>query len=71
MSAYGTPVTWRKSSFSQNGDCIELACGNKQVFVRDSKDVNRRTLSFRLADWTAFVARVKSSRHPWHLVSDL
>ena len=37
MSAFGTPANWRKSSFSQNGDCIEVAYTETKVFVRDSK----------------------------------
>lgn len=69
MSTYGTPVTWRKSSFSQNGDCVELACDTTRIFVRDSKDPNEHTLSFRPADWAAFILRVKSAGHSMYWAS--
>ena len=62
MSTNETPVTWRKSSFSQNGDCVEMAHGETCVFVRDSKDPRRHILNFRPADWISFIARVKSSK---------
>lgn len=64
MSTDETPVTWRKSSYSQNGDCMELADGGTHVFVRDSKDPCGRTLNFRSADWATFIAYIKAAKHP-------
>jgi hypothetical protein len=61
MSTDETPVTWRKSSYSQNGDCIELAPSEIGVFVRDSKDTFGHTLHYRRTDWAVFIARIKSA----------
>jgi hypothetical protein len=60
MVTHEAPVIWRKSSFSQNGDCVEVAYGRTQVLVRDSKDPHGQTLMVTHADWAAFIARAKS-----------
>ncbi|MFF4529685.1 DUF397 domain-containing protein [Streptomyces sp. NPDC001407] len=62
MIASQLPVTWRKSSYSTNGgDCIEIGEGLADVIaVRDSKDADGRALTFELAAWADFVARVKA-----------
>jgi hypothetical protein len=61
MSAHETPVTWRKSSFSQGGDCVELAYSSNLILVRDSKDPFGPTLSFTVAEWASFIAEIKSA----------
>jgi hypothetical protein len=60
MSADETPVTWRRSSFSQGGDCVEIAHISTQVFVRDSKNPHGNMLTFTLAEWSAFIEDVKT-----------
>jgi hypothetical protein len=70
MSTNETPVTWRKSSFSQNGNCIELASDKKSIFVRDSKDHSGNILGFRPTDWSIFIARIKSAEHSSPLMSE-
>jgi hypothetical protein len=60
MSADETPVTWRRSSFSQGGDCVEIAHISTQVFVRDSKNPNGHRLAFTLVEWSAFMEDVKT-----------
>lgn len=60
MSAFGTPANWRKSSFSQNGDCIEVAYTKTKVFVRDSKGHPGAVLKFGCFEWKLFIAAVKS-----------
>jgi hypothetical protein len=62
MSTDETPVTWRKSSYSQNGDCVELFFNETSVVVRDSKDSLEHTLHFRLTNWAAFIERIKSAK---------
>ena len=59
MSARGEPLTWRKSSFSMNGDCVELALEKEFVHIRDSKDAARLELRFTRAKWLSFVAALK------------
>ncbi len=60
MITHETPVTWRKSSFSQGGDCVELAYIRNRILVRDSKDPFGPILDFMPADWVAFIAQVRS-----------
>jgi hypothetical protein len=61
MSEFGTPVNWRKSSFSQNGDCTEVACNEITVLVRDSKGRPGTVLKFGYLEWKLFVAETKSA----------
>ena len=62
MSAHEKPLRWRKSSFSQNGDCVEWALGKECVYVRDSKNAANTTLKFTYSEWLAFMAAVKTGR---------
>jgi Domain of unknown function (DUF397) len=59
MSAHDKPLRWRKSSFSQNGDCVEWAVYKECVHVRDSKSVSWDALKFTRTGWLAFIAAVK------------
>ena len=38
--------TWRKSSFSQNGDCVEVMPEDGKLLVRDSKNPGDSALAF-------------------------
>ncbi|MBP2339562.1 hypothetical protein JOF41_005740 [Saccharothrix coeruleofusca] len=50
-----TPMTWRKSSRSQNqGACVECAVTTTRVGVRDSKNPTP-TLDFPRSTWTDFL----------------
>jgi hypothetical protein len=60
MSTFGVPVSWRKSSFSQNGDCVEVACAGTSIFVRDSEPHSDAVLEFGTLDWKRFIATVRS-----------
>jgi predicted secreted Zn-dependent protease len=60
VSERKTPSTWRKSSFSQGGDCVEWSCSESLVCVRTSKDPEGRVLTFTHHEWRAFIAGVKS-----------
>ncbi|MEU6853641.1 DUF397 domain-containing protein [Actinacidiphila alni] len=56
-------VVWRKSSYSNanGGDCVEVGSGlTGMVPVRDSKDPEGPSLTFRADAWSAFVAEVKA-----------
>lgn len=53
-------VTWRKSSRSGDGaNCVEIAHAGSSYWVRDSKNPEGPKLSFRPAEWQAFVDGVK------------
>ena len=55
-----TEATWRKSSFSGESGCLELAETAAGVWVRDSKDREGPVLAFTRAEWTAFLAGVRN-----------
>ncbi|MEW2517705.1 DUF397 domain-containing protein [Actinacidiphila alni] len=60
-----TEPRWYKSSFSDNGgSCVEVAANlattRGVVPVRDSKDPEGPSLTFRADAWSAFVAEVKA-----------
>ena len=52
-------LTWRKSSFTDTGECVELAWPDGEAAMRDSKNTEP-TLVFDRARVAAFVVRVKS-----------
>jgi hypothetical protein len=52
-------LTWRKSTFSQVSECVEVAIGNDAVRVRDTKDRAGGALTFTLPEWRAFLAGVR------------
>jgi hypothetical protein len=52
-------VTWRKSSRSQQGNCLQVRLRSGHVQVRDSKDPHGAVLSFTPDEWEAFVAGVR------------
>ena len=58
-----TLASWRKSSHSNNGEggCVEVSDHYlTSVPVRDSKVPHGPALVFLAADWSAFVAAIKS-----------
>ncbi|MFJ4792883.1 DUF397 domain-containing protein [Kitasatospora purpeofusca] len=57
-----TPVSWRKSSYSDNGgQCVEVAPDVPGFIpVRDSKDPSGSVLVFPADAWSAFVAGVQA-----------
>ncbi|GAA2920165.1 hypothetical protein GCM10020221_15500 [Streptomyces thioluteus] len=51
--------TWRKSSYSLNGDCVEVASFLPgSVAVRDSKAPRQAELGFTPEAWAAFMTTV-------------
>jgi hypothetical protein len=56
-----TGASWRKSSRSGEGECVEVADNLPGVVgVRDSKDANGPALVFTPAVWSAFVEGVRA-----------
>ncbi|GAA1013846.1 hypothetical protein Aple_085400 [Acrocarpospora pleiomorpha] len=53
---------WQKSSFSTNGNCVEVArLDGGNIGVRDSKDPHGHALVFTPSEWDAFVRGVKGA----------
>lgn len=53
-------LTWRKSSFSQSGSCVEVATQGELVLIRDSKNPNRGFLSVSSSAWQEFIQTLQS-----------
>ncbi|MCE6994690.1 DUF397 domain-containing protein [Saccharothrix sp. S26] len=54
-------ATWRKSSFSSSGECVEVAPAGEGFAMRDSKNPAGPTLSFPAGEWRQFLAGLKDS----------
>jgi uncharacterized protein DUF397 len=52
--------TWRKSTYSNNNGCVEVAFMGDQVAIRQSKDPDGLVLVFNADEWEAFLAGVLS-----------
>jgi hypothetical protein len=53
---------WRKSSYSNQGNCVELDLSEQGLLVRDSKAPEGGMLSFTDRSAAAFLAAVKGER---------
>jgi hypothetical protein len=54
----GVSDSWKKSSFSQEGGCVEVRAHGDRIQVRDSKDPDSAVLVFTTKEWSFFVAGV-------------
>lgn len=52
MSQEAEELTWITAS--PNTDCVEVAFGESNVFVRDSKDRDGARLTFTYREWKVF-----------------
>lgn len=52
-------VTWRKSSFSNSGNCVEVATQDRSVLIRDSRAPEKGILSVSSLAWQAFTQVVR------------
>jgi hypothetical protein len=53
-------ATWRKSTRSGDGNCVEVAVVDDGIAVRDSKDQDGGILLFTPVEMAAFVEGVKA-----------
>jgi hypothetical protein len=51
-------LTWRKSSASFEANCVLVAAHAGRVLIRDTRDIQNRTLGFTCREWAAFVVRL-------------
>ena len=57
---WDTVVNWRKSSASAgNGECVEVACSESFVLVRDSRDRRGPVLALSRAEWDEVLGRIR------------
>jgi hypothetical protein len=49
-------TNWRKSSFSGDTECVEVAVSPDLVGVRDSKNVEGEQLRMTAEAWTTFLS---------------
>jgi hypothetical protein len=52
----GVSERWKKSTFSTQGECVEVRCWGGQIQVRDSKNPTGLVLEFTEGEWAAFLA---------------
>jgi predicted secreted Zn-dependent protease len=56
-------LAWRKARRSMaNGDCVEVAVTDGQIFVRDSKNPAGAVLEYLPGTWNSFLAGVQQGR---------
>jgi hypothetical protein len=56
-------MTWRKSLFCNNGECVEVASWRGQVLIRNSGD-SAVVLNVHRSTWQKFIAHVRVSASP-------
>jgi hypothetical protein len=57
--SHAIALSWRKSSASATGDCVEVALSNELILVRDSKQRLPYILEFTFSEWRAFLSGVQ------------
>jgi predicted secreted Zn-dependent protease len=55
-------ITWRRTSFCQGGECVEVAIHDEMILVRDSKDLAQAPLQYTQEEWRAFIEGVKAEQ---------
>ena len=70
MSEPNSPdlASWRKSSFSLSGECIEAVSSRGTVFVRDSTDRDGPQLEFADGAWRNFLAGLVIQGDGWKVL---
>lgn len=53
-------TAWQRSSYCNNGQCLEVSRTDHHVLLRDSKDPSGRTLALTLDEFAAFLAGAKA-----------
>jgi hypothetical protein len=52
--------TWRKSSYCDIADCVEVKIDNDSIRIRQSGNTTGPLLSFSVQEWRAFVEGVRA-----------
>jgi hypothetical protein len=52
-------LTWKKSTFSETANCVEVAFGADTVHLRHARSPDGGTLVFTRSEWNAFLDGVR------------
>jgi hypothetical protein len=55
-------LSWKKSSASGGGACVEVAQAGGMIFIRDSKDPSGSVLTFSRKEWGAFLVGARAEQ---------
>jgi Domain of unknown function (DUF397) len=55
-------MNWKKSSYSGQGNCVEVAPVRDGIAVRDSENPSGPVLRFNVEAWQAFVSGIKAGK---------
>jgi hypothetical protein len=59
--------SWRKSTYSQVGECVEFATPSPGlIVVRDSKNPGGAVLTYTASEWRAFLHAARSGAYDLH-----
>lgn len=56
------PIWLKSSASADGGNCVEVACWESSVLVRDSGDQTGAIIQFSPAQWRGFIRRVKNGK---------
>jgi hypothetical protein len=56
-----SPMRWRKSSYSNPNNCVELAWASARAALRDSKNPTGPTLTVGRPHFATFIATLKAT----------
>jgi hypothetical protein len=59
LGARPVDSTWRTSSWSISGECVEVGSVGTEVVIRDSKNRGGSVLSFSATAWERFIEESK------------
>jgi hypothetical protein len=51
--------SWKKSSYCNGGDCVQVAQAGDSILFGDSKNPDGPVLTFTLAEWNAVITSIK------------
>jgi Domain of unknown function (DUF397) len=54
-------IVWKKSSWSNSGNCVEVAFASGHVLIRDSKDAGGPVLATSPLAWVALLAGIREA----------
>jgi hypothetical protein len=54
---------WRKASFCQSGECVEVAQQGGVIIMRDSKEPLGGVLRYSVQEWRSLVYDVKAGKY--------
>lgn len=55
-------LSWKKSTASGSGGCVEIARAGEKTFVRDSKNPSGPALAFSGSEWKQFLISARTGR---------